>query len=410
MALAALISAYHSDASGALRATLPLVGGTLIEHQVRQAATAGAAHIVVLVERLPAALTAAIDALRRDGIAVDIARSVADAADRVHPDERLLVIADGCVVGQATADRLATTDVPTLLTLSDEPGRDAFERIDADTRWAGMALVDGARLRATVAMLGDWDLELTLLRRTVQEGAARLSVFATETSATPAGLPIIAESAGALADLEKHLVAASRRQGPTWPKRYLFAPIEKPAVHLLLKHVPEPDWIAALSAMLAVIAVPLAAAGWYWAALVALLLSGPVAAIAERLAAVRLSAVRRRKLFDTARALAAAGTLLAFSRSLAGQVGWGWWVLAWATIAAMLALKVEQGMAARVTGRAGPIWLASLDGMIWGFLPFALAGHWQAGIVALTGYAGLSFAFIQRRLARHFEGRRAVQA
>ena len=122
MALAALISAYRQiEDSEALRATLPLVGGTLIEHQARQAARAGAAHVVILVERLPAPLVGAIDALRRDGIVVEIARSVADAADRVHPDERLLVIADGCVVAQAAADRLAAAAAPTLLTLSDEP-------------------------------------------------------------------------------------------------------------------------------------------------------------------------------------------------------------------------------------------------------------------------------------------------
>lgn len=408
MALAVLISAYrHIDESEALRATLPLVGATLVEHQARQAARAGAAHVIILVERLPAALTAAIDALRSDGIAVDIARSVGDAADRIHPDERLLVIADGCVVGQAAADRMAAADVPTLLTLSDEPGREAFERIDAGSRWAGMALIDGARLRATVGMLGDWDLESTLLRRVVQEGAARLSVFATEEGAMPAGLPIIAESAAALADLEKHLVAGSRRQARSWPGRYLFAPLEEPAVRLLLTRFPKPEWVAAIAAGLAAAAAPLALQGWYWAALVVLLLSGPVAASADRLAAVQLATIRRKQLFDVVRVLGGSGALLALAGDLARQGGWGWQAVAAMILAAMLAFRTERRMMEQATGYAAPPWLASLDGMIWGFLPFAVTGYWQAGIAALAGYAAISFAFVQQALSRYINAGRA---
>ena len=70
---------------------------TLVEHQARLAAAAGAGPIILLVERMPAALTAAVDRLRRDGLRVEVARGLADAVDRIHPDEALLVLADGCV-------------------------------------------------------------------------------------------------------------------------------------------------------------------------------------------------------------------------------------------------------------------------------------------------------------------------
>lgn len=408
LALAALISAYRQiDGSERLRATLPLVGGTLIEHQARQAVRAGAAHIVILVERLPAALTGAIDALRRDGIAVDIARSVGDAADRVHPDERLLVIADGCIVGQSALDRLVAVDAPALLTLKDEPGRAAFERIDAADRWAGLALLDGGRLRSTAAMLGDWDLESTLLRRTVQEGAARLNIFATEDGATPAGLPIIAESEAALGDLEKHLLSGSRRRASSWPERYLFAPVEEPAARLLIKRSIEPEWMALLACALAAMSAPLVTAGLEWAAFLLLLLSGPVRAVALRLAAVRLASIRRAKLFDLVRAVGGGLALLACSGMLAERGGWGWWIVAAAVILGMLALRTERSIALRAAAWPDPPWLASLDGLIWGFLPFALAGRWDAGVAALACYAILSFAVVQHSLLRHFSGKSA---
>ena len=93
MALGALIGAYQEDDSGGLRALLPLAGRTLLEYQVRCAAAAGAAPIVVVVERVPQALQDAFERLRLDGIGVfpvsDVERSgqpvrgrVDDPADR----------------------------------------------------------------------------------------------------------------------------------------------------------------------------------------------------------------------------------------------------------------------------------------------------------------------------------------
>ena len=55
MAVGALIGAYQEDDSGGLRALLPLAGRNVVDYQVRCAAAAGAAPIVVVVERVPQA-------------------------------------------------------------------------------------------------------------------------------------------------------------------------------------------------------------------------------------------------------------------------------------------------------------------------------------------------------------------
>ena len=70
MAVGALIGAYQEDDEGGLRALLPLSGRTLIEYQVRCASAAGAAPIVVVVERVPQALQDAFERLRLDGVGV----------------------------------------------------------------------------------------------------------------------------------------------------------------------------------------------------------------------------------------------------------------------------------------------------------------------------------------------------
>ena len=82
MALGALIGAYQEDDSGGLRALYPLAGRTLLEYQVRCAVAAGAAPVVVMVERLPVALNAAIERLRDEGLPVVPVSDGNEAASR----------------------------------------------------------------------------------------------------------------------------------------------------------------------------------------------------------------------------------------------------------------------------------------------------------------------------------------
>ena len=108
MTLAALISAYHdADApDGGLRATLPLAGRTLVERQARLAAAAGASPIILFVERVPPELLGAVERLRNDGLPVALARTALEAAESLHPEDRLLFIADGFIADESHVNRL----------------------------------------------------------------------------------------------------------------------------------------------------------------------------------------------------------------------------------------------------------------------------------------------------------------
>ncbi|TVV73105.1 hypothetical protein [Sphingomonas solaris] len=397
MALAALISACRAiDESGeGLRATLPLAGGTLVEHQARLAAAAGAGPIIILVERLPATLTAAVDRLRREGLRVEIARSLADAVDRVHPDETLLVMADGGIAGADVVRRVAEAESPALLTVPDDADHARFERIDATARWGGLLLIDGGRLRQTAAMLGEWDLQSTLLRRAVQEGAARLAVYEEGDA-----LLAIAEGGTEAETLDRAVVAAARGPAADWPGRFLFPPLVDLVALPLIRRGIAPVALAAGAAALALLAIPFALYGWRWTALALLLLSGPVAAIATRLADIRLATIARAGALTAARALGATLALLLLAADLATTAGWGCTLLAAIVPAAMLALRREAAILARFDPVPPPIWLASLDGLVWAFLPAAIAGSWLGGIALVASYAAGSFAFVQHRLAR----------
>jgi NDP-sugar pyrophosphorylase family protein len=97
MALGALIGAYQEDDSGGLRALLPLAGRTLLEYQARCASAAGAAPIVIVVERVPQALQDAFERLRIDGIGVFPVSDVNEAVSRFETVSIILLNGDGVV-------------------------------------------------------------------------------------------------------------------------------------------------------------------------------------------------------------------------------------------------------------------------------------------------------------------------
>lgn len=398
MALAALIFASQTidDGSDMLRACLPLAGATLLEHQVRRAVRAGATHIVVLVERLPAPLIGAVDRLRRSGTRVDIARGVPDAADRIHPDETVLVIADGCIAGAEVFNRLAASSAPAVMTLPDLPGLEDFELIGAQHRWAGLSLIDGARLQATAAQLGEWDFELTLLRRTLAEEAVILSAFGTSGESLPSERPVVARHASDLATLEQRIIAGSAGFRDGWVARYIFPLIEKIGFTRLARGPADPWWLGVASIMLAVGAIPLAAMGWFWPALVLLVASGPLASVARRLADVRMTRLRHEQRLSRARLSAAGAALIALGIRRGDDGQWGWALLAVLIVGVMVALASEWRTAHRLDNRTDMPFMATGDGLIWMFIPFAFAASWGAGMMAAAVYAVTSFVVAQR--------------
>ena len=103
MAVGALIGAYQENDAGELRALLPLAGRTLIEYQARCVAAAGAAPIVVLVERVPPALHEAFERLRADGLSVIPVSDGNEAASRFEAGSLILLVGDGVAAAARTA-------------------------------------------------------------------------------------------------------------------------------------------------------------------------------------------------------------------------------------------------------------------------------------------------------------------
>ena len=394
MTLAALIAAYHEadDPPGTLRATLPLAGRTLVERQARLAAAAGADPIVILVERVPPELIAAIDRMRAEGISASVARTPAEAAEAIPADARLLLMADGLVADEDHLARVATAGGSALLTIPDHMADGSFERIDADSHWAGLALLDAGMLRQTASTLGDWDLQSTLLRLIVQSGARQ---FAIRGEAADDRL-VIAESAEDLEEVQSLIVESASAARGSWISRYLLSPVEQSATHALMPTSVTPGWLYLAAAVTTGLGAILFTRGWLGVGMLLLLLATPLDGTADRLAALRMQRRVEPDWWSYTLPIVSGMALAALGYTLSAERGWGCLALVAATIAFLIALRGELPDR-EIPGQA---WLAEPKGMTWLLLPLALTGQWVAGLGVLACYAAGSFFWAQRQAHR----------
>ena len=386
MALGALIGAYHEDDAGGLRALLPLAGRTLIEYQARCLAAVGATPLIVLVERIPPALNEAFERLRGEGIAVVAVSDGKEAASRFEAGSELILLADGIAPDMGDLERLLEDDAA-IVTVPDDEEHAPFERIDGAHRWAGLARVDANLLGATAAMLGDWDLQSTLLRRAVQAGARLVP------STTGEGRgPFLARDEASLTAFERRLLVASRTARDDAVSRYLLPMVEEVATEKLMETRVRPAWLVKLALIMTVGAAFCFTRGWHWGALALLILSTPLDLVAQRLAMLRLkplspSMLSRRLLWPAAGlALLALGWFEARHGS-----GWG------AVMAALGAIGFAEAGRIERAGRTAPAaeWHFSARTAIWLALPFAIGGWWSAYLGLVSFYAAASFFVLQ---------------
>lgn len=387
MPIGALIGAYQEDDGGNLLCLLPLAGRTLVEYQARCAAAAATAPIVVVVERVPQALQDAFERLRLDGIGVFPVSDVNEAVSRFEAGSMILLIGDGVAPPVGLVAELAAESESIVATVPDDEHHEAFERIDGGTRWAGVALVDARLLGSTAAMLGDWDLQSTLLRRAIQDGARRLSI--PQASAEP----LLVENADQLADFQRHLVRASRTPRSDFVSRYVLPPVEDFATERLMETPVRPAWLVWAGLALTLGGAFCFTRGWLGAGLVLLILSTPLDLIAARLASLRLKPLHERMWSRLALWPAGGLALLAIGLWEARHgTGWGALVTAAAACSFGEAMRIEKSE----IPPGGDPWLLSRRNAIFLGIPFALAGTWTAYLLTVLLYASLSFFIVQR--------------
>jgi hypothetical protein len=238
-------------------------------------------------------------------------------------------------------------------------------------------------------MLGDWDLQSTLLRRTIQAGARLLPSSEGEGRG-----PFLASDQQSMAGFERRLLVASRTARDDAVSRYVLPVVEELATEQLMETAVRPSWLVHSALAMIVAAAFCFTRGWHWGALALLLLSTPLDLVAQRLAMLRLrplspAMLSRRLLWPAAGlALLALGWFQARHGS-----GWG------AMVAALTAASFAEAARVERSGLAlpGGEWLFGRRTATWLALPFAIGGWWNIFLALAALYAGVSFF-----IAQHF--------
>lgn len=214
-----------------LRALLPMAGMTVIEQQAEVARRAGVARLLLLIDGVPPALAEASDRIRARGLPVDLVRSGADVQRLAGDATRILLVGDA-IIASATAWRaVSSARSPILLVTDDSSSTQALERIDVDTRWAGLALLESASLSGLAQCPPDWDPQLYLFRAAVQSGSDRLDW---DESQFVSGDMAVASSSSAIAALESRVMAQSDAREAGLGRRWLMTPLVRLAAGPLL--------------------------------------------------------------------------------------------------------------------------------------------------------------------------------
>lgn len=258
-----------------LRALLPVAGMTIIEHQATRAQGLGITKMLVLVDAVPAALAEACDRVRGRGLSLELVRGGKDVLAQMGGADRLLLVADGLIAGEAAWRRALAADFSTILVTDDTPMTQGLERIDAITRWAGLALIDREMFGALDGAPADWDPQLLLFRHAVQQDVARLSC---DPSLFVSGDMALAETPVEAVEAEHRLLSAQVSYESGIAARWVIGPVLRLFSGALLRRQDSGVTARLLTPLLAIAAAFGGLFGHLWIAA----LCGVLAAIAHQ--------------------------------------------------------------------------------------------------------------------------------
>lgn len=346
---------------------------------------------------------------------------------RISDNDAVLIVGAGVVADDRILDAVlaAAADLPdngppVIATWSTACGRRGVERIDAVAFASGVALYPGAMVRRVALQLGDWDLPSTLLRAALCEpGCVRLdltSILSTVTGVQPTPLTYaVVTTPDAASAASEVVLAATAQPRLDAVSRYLLQPVEHTILQVIAPSRITPHAIVAVIGVTGIAATLAFAGGWLWAGMTLALLFGLLQHTGKRLAGARVIRLRwhRWALFSAAAgcnwwlALAVALTL---ARGNGGPLAVAALLILVQITAASEVSALERlgGDYAKFTDsidRRITLLTANRDSLLLLLVPFALAGRWYAGLIALAAYGVASFAAIHarflQRLTRH---------
>jgi len=363
---------------------------------------------------------------------IERAEAVVDASAllRIVGESDLIVtVAAGVVTDSRVLAAVLRAPVPAVAAFAasaDVPQR-GVERLDANYFAAGIGCYPGASVRRIAAQLGEWDLHSTLLRSALGDPACQL-LDLDEISCEDPGVHRAVPLRWSRPDTPEAAVAVTAQLADDaqstsfdWPTLYVVAPIRR----LLLRYAADarvpPLAIAAGALTIGLAAIVVIASGWLTIGLLLMLAVDIVSGVDESLGRLRLRVSRWQGVTAVLGDLVDAGWYVALGARLAALQGNdGPYAVAALLILFVVAERGQLGFYNQFTGvplaRAGQaearlaLVASNRISRHWLIVPFAVFGAWYPALVAVAGYAVVSYFVTGWRCAVRLLATRRTQA
>jgi hypothetical protein len=167
----ALLSVTGGDVSAARtpndKANTELAGGSLVEYQIKTLCRVGITRFLVEVENVDGAMLALADRFRQQNVFVDFVRTGADIQHYLKLDDRIWVQSGQLYVQPDFVETLSKSTDNFVATVDGRDENSLFERIDLNTRWAGISIVGASTIAMLKDLPQDWSIISSLLRQAI---------------------------------------------------------------------------------------------------------------------------------------------------------------------------------------------------------------------------------------------------
>ena len=142
-----------------------LAGVSLIEYQITTLARAGIQRFLIEVENIDGVLIALADRCASRKLTVDFVRTGGDILRYINADDRIWVQSGQLYVQLGLIETLLKSTDNFIATIDGRDENRAFERIDLNTRWAGVSVVGYEAIAMLRDLPEDWSIISSLLRQ-----------------------------------------------------------------------------------------------------------------------------------------------------------------------------------------------------------------------------------------------------
>jgi hypothetical protein len=159
-----------ADDGNAVLSLAPIFGQPMIHHMIKSLQAIGITKFVIGVDTVPGALLTYRDDVSKQGLDLRFVREPSAMAPLLAANSRILLLRADTILNVELIKQAMQCDDALIATVEERAENQIFERIDLNSRWAGMAILNRGSIDALIQLPEGWDMASALLRQALQDG------------------------------------------------------------------------------------------------------------------------------------------------------------------------------------------------------------------------------------------------